>query len=81
MAITFLGVHLWKPFLGILGSHLVAISGLYLSVACQWLICGLLVAYWWFISGLLVVDRGLDNHFPSTNRLKQSGRCAQKRLP
>ena len=54
-------------------------------MACQWLTSGLLVAYKWFISGylcgLFVVDGGLDNHFPTTNRLKQSGICAQKRLP
>ena len=50
-------------------------------MACQWLIGGLLVAYEWFISGLLLVDAGLDNHFPATNRLRQSGTCAKKRLP
>ena len=44
-------------------------------MACQWLISGLLVAFWWFVSGysdqpirgLLVVGGGLDNHFPTTN--------------
>ena len=25
-----------------------------------------------------MVDGGLDNHFPTTNRLKQSGICAKK---
>ena len=57
---VFLGVHLWKPFLGILGRRLVAIRGCSLAPwwsisGYQWSISGLLVVYEWFISGMMHV--------------------------